>query len=287
MADKIKIEKEFPHLVTQWDLKKNEGKLLSSYGKHSKYRAWWKCKTCSYSWQSAIRNRADRAAKCPICVKKPLYLNSLAYRFPEIADMIHSDRNVYSWANGKITGIDLHCRSRHKIWWQCEKGHEFMREIKVQVFDVKYLCPTCKFDGQKKSKQIIVGKYDITNQTLHDLTPEQYIQILEYQDFKCWLSGLPIAYSAKRQKFIDTRVRERYGKSDLLLGYRLFKPPKDDEYTDIEPIAPHIDHDHDKGHIRAILNGFVNSFESMWIPLAYPEMLPDIEDEKLGQLTVP
>ena len=33
-------------------------------------------------------------------------------------------------------------------------------------------------------KKIIVNGYDITKQNLHGLSPEQYIQLMEFQKFK-------------------------------------------------------------------------------------------------------
>ena len=43
-------------------------------------------------------------------------------------------------------------------------------------------------------KQIIVENFDITKQTLHGLTPEQYINILKFQNFKCAMSGIEFKY---------------------------------------------------------------------------------------------
>jgi len=86
-------------------------------------------------------------------------------------------------------------------------------------------------------KSIIIKGYDISNQILHGLTPDQYIELLEYQDFKCWLSGLEFYYSEEEKKFIE--------KSQL---YSL-------------KIAPAIDHDHNSGIIRSILNKEINGSE--------------------------
>ena len=39
-------------------------------------------------------------------------------------------------------------------------------------------------------KNRIVKGYDISKQILHGLSPEQYIELMEYQNFKCYLSGI-------------------------------------------------------------------------------------------------
>jgi hypothetical protein len=102
-------------------------------------------------------------------------------------------------------------------------------------------------------KSIIVKGYDISNQILHGLTPDQYIELLEYQDFKCWLSGLEFGYSEKLKKFVDSE-------------YDIFKKivisPNDPKN---KGIAPAIDHDHKTGNIRSILNRFINYSEGeLW-----------------------
>ena len=306
---KKNLREEFPHLEKDWDKEKNAQKF-SDFGKHSKFKAWWRCHKCKYSWQSAIRNRAYRAAKCPICVKKPPYLESLAYKFPEIDNMIHPDRNYFYWAFGRISGLDLYCNSKHKIWWKCEYGHEFKREVRTQVFLSKFKCPKCKIKKTKKiKKDIIVDGYNISNQLFRGLEPEQYIELLKYQDFKCWLTGIPFEYDEKNMKFIDSRIKEKvieiieqdkheideilmreemvplFAKDESLyketkvIGYEIIKPLD----ADIK-IAPSIDHCHDKGHIRAILNGYINTLENHWIELAYPKNLKEMDIEKIDSL---
>lgn len=308
MPKKIDIPKRYPHLFDEWDIEKNE-RTIDDYG-NLKYRAWWRCNTCNFSWQSQIETRIE-GTKCPVCAKKPPYLKSLAYRFPELDNMIHSNRNVYSWANGKISGIDLYCRSDHEIWWECECGYEFKRTIRSQVFNSKYKCPRCKKDEIRKDKSIIIDGYDITNQILHGLLPEQYIELMKYQNFKCWLSHLPFKYIEEKRKFVDTRIRmSRYESKflghindiysedekvwyffhgDTLIskskkrsyGLQIILP--EDELNN--KIAPSIDHCHDKGHIRAILNGYVNTLEHNWIDLAYPQNLKEIDLEKYSDLS--
>jgi len=85
------------------------------------------------------------------------------------------------------------------------------------------------------SKTIIVKGYDITKQVLHGLTPEQYISLMEYQNFKCFLSGNEFKYNPEKQKFIDVNGK-----------------------------APPIDHDHHTGNIRGILSEKVNWLERQW-----------------------
>ncbi|GIR64613.1 MAG: hypothetical protein CM15mP69_4410 [Ectothiorhodospiraceae bacterium] len=54
-------------------------------------------------------------------------------------------------------------------------------------------------------KKIIVNGYDITKQNLHSLSPEQYIQLMEFQKFKCYLSGIEFKYDGKEKTKIHRR----------------------------------------------------------------------------------
>ena len=84
-------------------------------------------------------------------------------------------------------------------------------------------------------KKIVIGKYDISKQTLHGLSPEQYLSLMKYQNFQCVLSGIVFKYSPEKFKFIDRNSK-----------------------------APPIDHDHDTGFIRGILSEKVNWLERQW-----------------------
>ena len=84
-------------------------------------------------------------------------------------------------------------------------------------------------------KKIIVNGDDITKQNLHGLSPAQYIQLMEFQKFKCYLSGIEFKYDKEKQKFIDVNGK-----------------------------APPIDHDHSTMNIRGILSEKVNWLERQW-----------------------
>ena len=88
---------------------------------------------------------------------------------------------------------------------------------------------------KNKMKQIIVKGYDITKTIRHGLTPEQYIELMEYQNFECPLSGIKFVHSQEKQKFLDLNKK-----------------------------SPPIDHDHRTGFIRGILSEKVNWLERQW-----------------------
>ena len=85
-------------------------------------------------------------------------------------------------------------------------------------------------------KKIIIKSYDISKQTtLHGLTPKQYIDLMEYQNFECALSGIKFQYDSEKQKFVDVNKK-----------------------------APPIDHDHETMLIRGILSEKINWLVDQW-----------------------
>lgn len=84
-------------------------------------------------------------------------------------------------------------------------------------------------------KEIIVRGYNLTKQVFHGMSPEQYLDLIEFQNFRCYLSGIEFKYDKEKMKFLDVNGK-----------------------------APPIDHDHSTGFIRGILSEKVNWLERQW-----------------------
>lgn len=65
-----------PHLVEQWDYKRNEkeGLFLDKITYGSNKKAFWKCPICKHKWQATIKKRAMNSGKCRKCQGKRSYL---------------------------------------------------------------------------------------------------------------------------------------------------------------------------------------------------------------------
>ncbi len=63
---------KFPVLCEEWDFEKNAEKGLfpNKVAPHSDKKAWWKCRTCGFSWESKIDGRTRMNAGCPQCGKQ-------------------------------------------------------------------------------------------------------------------------------------------------------------------------------------------------------------------------
>ena len=137
-----------PHLMTEWDWKKNKGLDPQVTTWKSDKKAWWHCSVCGHSWEAAVKNRSNGRG-CPKCarIKQAATFNqsrirsngSLATENPNLAQQWHPTKN------GELTPYDVTSKSGKRVWWLCEQGHEWEAGINNR-FNGRG-CPYCM--GQK------------------------------------------------------------------------------------------------------------------------------------------
>ena len=136
-------------LMAEWDWEKNIGLDPYSITWKSDKKVMWICTECGHSWETAIKNRSNGRG-CPKCAKAKrltafnlnrIHCNgSLATEYPKVAMQWHPVKN------GELSPYDVTSKSDKKVWWLCEKGHEWPAIIKNRSFHNKG-CPYCA--GQK------------------------------------------------------------------------------------------------------------------------------------------
>jgi hypothetical protein len=132
-----------PLLAKEWHPTKN-GKLTpSDVTPMSNKRVWWQCQK-GHKWETNIGDRTISKTKCPFCGnKKVCEDNSLAFMNSTLAKEWHPTKN------GQITADDVVPYSNKKVWWICEKGHEW--ESPPNNRSAGHNCPYCS--GLKASKE--------------------------------------------------------------------------------------------------------------------------------------
>lgn len=129
---------DFPELLKEWHSTKNDGINPEIVKFKSSKKFWWKCER-EHEWFAAVADRT-RGRNCPYCSNKKVCLsNCLATTYPEIAKEWHSSKN-------NITPYEIVAGSFKKIWWWCDKGHEWQTTVSNRV-KLKNKCPFCC--GQK------------------------------------------------------------------------------------------------------------------------------------------
>ena len=137
------LELKYPDIALEWNYQKN-GKLkpdVVSFGSDKK--VWWVCSK-GHEWQATIANRTFGYG-CPVCSGRVALTgyNDLATLNPQISREWHYEKN-----NG-LKPENFTIKSGKKVWWQCEKGHEWETAICNRTGG-KTNCPYCS--GQKVLK---------------------------------------------------------------------------------------------------------------------------------------
>lgn len=153
------LETIHPELVRQWDPEKNAPLTPRDVTSVSYRKVWWRCGK-GHSWQAAIRDRVNGGTGCPVCGGRIVAPGEtdLAARFPEIAAQWHPTKN------GRWTPEQVSPSSNRRIWWICDRGHEYQAPVYIRTSGSG--CPYCA------GKKVLSGFNDLA--TLAPEVAEQW-----------------------------------------------------------------------------------------------------------------
>ena len=124
---KTKIYISETPLIKEWDFEKNVGLDPKNLTIGSGKRVWWLCEK-GHSWDAVIKDRNRHATGCPYCSgQRVCEDNCLATLRPDIAAQWH-----YT-LNNALTPNDVTCGSDKKVWWVCERRHEWKARVNSRV----------------------------------------------------------------------------------------------------------------------------------------------------------
>jgi len=133
-ADDTCLATRYPHLAREWNGQKNNLLDSSSVMPGSGLKVWWQCER-GHQWIASIKNRV-RGSGCPYCSgTRTVKENSLVVVRPDIASEWHPNKN------GALTSRDVTPGSGRKVWWRCEKGHEWSALVSSRTRGTG--CPLC------------------------------------------------------------------------------------------------------------------------------------------------
>ena len=112
---------------------------------HSSKKARW-LGECEHEWEAVINSRTTGGNGCPYCAGKKVLAgyNDLATTRPDLAAEWHPSRNGDLYPDSVTAG------SSKKVWWRCERGHEW--EAKVVSRKRGFSCPYCREKLRGKDK---------------------------------------------------------------------------------------------------------------------------------------
>lgn len=156
MAERIKrqtlreycIENGRLELLCQWHPVKNGDQTPASVLAGSNRKFWW-MDELGHEWEQSLFNRCARRSGCPICAGRVVLpgFNDLASKNPGLAAQWHPTKN------GSLTPQEVRPGSSRKVWWLCEKGHEWQATIASRSSGTG--CPVCA------NRKIIPGENDL------------------------------------------------------------------------------------------------------------------------------
>jgi len=144
------LKTKYPSLAFEWQTNLN-GFPPSKQVSGGTFKAWWKCSSCSYEWKRDVKGRVDGAG-CTKCKrknnqkiqnqKKILSHGSLDSNFPLVAKEWHPEKN-------RLGPVEYLSGSEQRVWWLCQRGHEYQMDIKSRTKKNSYGCPKCSGNTSK------------------------------------------------------------------------------------------------------------------------------------------
>ncbi len=131
------MENKAEYLLKEWDGERNKEVLPDALDAASHKKVWWRC-AAGHEWQAAVKDRCLRETGCPYCAGKKAFhgFNDLLTLAPEIAA---------EWNDEKNDGLlpqDMTVGAEKKVWWMCEKGHEWQATVENRARKGN-ACPYC------------------------------------------------------------------------------------------------------------------------------------------------
>lgn len=116
-----------PELAKEWHPTKNGVLMPEHVGMQSRKRVWWQCEK-GHEWEARIDGRFHGNG-CPYCSGHRVLpgINDLLSKDPELAKEWHP------YKNGDLGPEDVTTGSNKRVWWQCEKGHEWQARVTDRV----------------------------------------------------------------------------------------------------------------------------------------------------------
>ena len=137
-----------PAVAAQWHPTLNNGLLSEQFTAGSNKKVWWLCGK-GHKWEAAIKDRSRRGSSCPYCSgrKAIVGVNDLVTLNPKLAAQWHPTKNL------KLKPEQFSANSHKKVWWKCDKGHEW--EAIIGHRSEGNGCPYCS------GRKAIVGVNDL------------------------------------------------------------------------------------------------------------------------------
>ena len=147
------LAKLYPNLIKEWNYEKNDF-YPENCSPFSNKKVWWRCNK-GHEWKAIICSRSS-GKNCPYCsgnrITSERKLNTL---YPAIAKDFATDLNILE------TLDSISYNSSKRIWWRCNKGHEWDTRVYNRTINHTN-CPACHVSSLEDfiATKLALIKYD-------------------------------------------------------------------------------------------------------------------------------
>ena len=140
-------------LMAEWDWEKNNELKFdpNTLTLGSNKKVWWICSK-DHEWQATIKNR-NKGNGCPYCSGRAVIVG---YNDLGTTNLALTKEWNYGKNNG-LTPSDVLPNSNKKVWWKCDKGHEWQAVINNRNKGVG--CPTCNSERKTSFPEYAIEYY--------------------------------------------------------------------------------------------------------------------------------
>lgn len=142
---KNSLAEMYPGIAAEWHPNNNGDLLPEMFSWGSSEKVWWKCEK-EHEWQATIASRTSGGNGCPICGKKKVKAGQLKTKLQGGKNSLFTvhPKLINEWNFEKNFDIDISQITPHsnlKVWWRCEKGHEWQAVVTSRSNGTG--CPYC------------------------------------------------------------------------------------------------------------------------------------------------
>lgn len=147
IAPGMDLKHQYPQIARQWHPTKNGLAMPEQFLPGSHKSVWWRCDQ-GHEWKAMIKSRTAGSG-CPVCANRVVIPseNDLQTLAPLLARQWHPEKN------GSLKPDEVLPGSLRRVWWRCDRGHEWQAEIYSRVSGKG--CPVCA------GKVILPGENDL------------------------------------------------------------------------------------------------------------------------------
>lgn len=141
------LEARYPDIASQWHFQRNGKATPKQFLPGSHKSVWWRCER-GHEWKALIKSRVEGNG-CPYCSGRAVLPgeNDLQTMAPLIAKQWHPTKN------GNLLPSEVMPGSTRRVWWRCERGHEWQAEVYSRTSGRG--CPVCT------GRVIVPGENDL------------------------------------------------------------------------------------------------------------------------------